>query len=279
MMMKTTYRRGLCLVLALAAAFSLAACSKEPAEPAPSEPGIPGFINTLTAPEYQSNSTPVEPAPELAEKLKDAVAQNTDVVGWLNIPNTTIDEPVVQTNNNTDYFRRDWLGNYQFSGCYWVDYECNVGARTDLMQNTIIYGHNLNDDKKDGVKFAQLMNFADLEFAKNNPYIYFSTPTDDMTWQVFAAFYTDTKLNYIKPTMSVTDYNSLLTEAKLRSEHNYDVNVTVNDKILTLSTCTYKYGARTDQRFVIMAKLLPAGAKTEATVNVTSNPNPKAPQF
>ncbi|MDD2955599.1 MAG: class B sortase [Oscillospiraceae bacterium] len=278
MMMKHMSLRGLCLALAAAAVLSLAACSNSPAEDPESEKG-PVFINTLKAPEYQGSNAPVAPAPELAEKLKDAISQNSHVVGWLNIPNTTVDEPVVQTSNNKDYFRLNWLGGYQFSGCYWADYECRLGARSNLLQNTIIYGHNLDDDKVNGVKFAQLMNFADLEFAKNNPYIYFSTPEDDMTWQVFAAFYSDTKLNYITPTMSVTDYNNLLTEAKLRSEHNYDVNVTINDKILTLSTCTYKYGARTDQRFVVMAKLLPAGTKLETTVNVVANPSPKAPQF
>lgn len=279
MKMRKNSLRGLCLALAAAAVLSLSACSKEP-EPEPSDDEIPGFINTLVAPEYQSTFTPVEPAPELKEKLNDAISQNSDVVGWLNIPNTTVDEPVVQTGDNNYYFRRDWMGNYSFPGCYWVDYECRMGPRKDLMQNTIIYGHNisLNDDRN-GVKFAQLLNFADLEFAKNNPYIYFSTPDDDMTWQVFAAFYSDTKLNYITPEMSVTAYNALLTEAKQRSEHNYEVDVTVNDKILTLSTCTYKYGSRTDQRFVVMAKLLPAGAKTESTAKVEKNPSPKAPQF
>ena len=49
---------------------------------------------------------------------------------------------------------------------------------------------------------------------------------------------------------------NIITEARDRSEYDYDVTVSGTDKILTLSTCSYKYGRRKDVRFVVMAKLL-----------------------
>ena len=52
------------------------------------------------------------------------------------------------------------------------------------------------------------------------------------------------------------------------------------DKILTLSTCTVKYGtSNKDQRFVIMAKLVPAGAELKETASLTKNENIKLPSF
>lgn len=82
--------------------------------------------------------------PNVSAELADAVRQNSDVVGWLTLPNTTINEAVVQTTNNDYYLRRDVKKNYAYEGCYYMDYESVMfdnGA--DLAQNTIIYGHNL----------------------------------------------------------------------------------------------------------------------------------------
>ncbi|MFA9379787.1 MAG: sortase domain-bontaining protein, partial [Acetanaerobacterium sp.] len=105
----------------------------------------------------------------------------------------------------------------------------------------------------------------------------FSTKEDDMLWQVFATFTTDTDFYYIEPEPTDDDFMFIVSEAYERSEHYFDVDVTPEDKILTLSTCTYKYGRRTDQRFVVMAKLLPGKEATPA--DVYQNENPKLPSF
>jgi len=68
----------------------------------------------------------------------------------------------------------------------------------------------------------------------------------------------------------------MISEALKRSIHNYNVNVSTSDQILTLSTCTRVYGQRSDQRFVVMAKKVKAGTPS---TTITSHPNFKAPQF
>ena len=68
---------------------------------------------------------------------------------------------------------------------------------------------------------------------------------------------------------------NIITEAKQRSEYVYDVDVTGEDKILTLSTCSYKYDKRNDVRFVVMAKLLDEGEALQKTVQLKENTSKK----
>ena len=140
----------------------------------------------------QDPGDPSEPEKETLDKIAAAQAQNSDVVGWLTIPNTTIDAEVLQkVGDNVYYERRDITQKYNWYGCYYADGGNTFGTRNDLTKNTIIYGHNM-EDKANGLKFAQLMHYLDVDWASKNPYIYFSTPEDDMVFQVYAVFYTDT---------------------------------------------------------------------------------------
>lgn len=227
--------------------------------------------------------TPAEIQKKMLDGMVAHFARNEDTVGWIYVPNTTINEVVVQAigdSSNDYYMRRSNLKQENFNGCYFVDFRANMGERKELSKNTVIYGHSM-DDNPDGKLFSQLKKYLNINHAKANPYIYFSTPKSEMVWQVFAVFYTDVSFNYIEPNPSNADFINIITDARKRSTFNFDVDVTSNDKILTLSTCTYTIDPNypNDYRFVIMAKLLPAGTSPAngATVNVEVNPSIKAP--
>ncbi|MEG1972810.1 MAG: hypothetical protein RR315_06575, partial [Oscillospiraceae bacterium] len=72
-----------------------------------------------------------------------------------------------------------------------------------ISDNNVLYGHNWTNysanpkigDAND-VMFAQLAAYHHLDFAKAHPYIFYSTENEEMTWQVFAAFYTDIDFYY-----------------------------------------------------------------------------------
>ena len=225
--------------------------------------------------------------PELGENIAELKAQNDDVVGWLRIPDTEIDNAVMHTTNNDFYHRKDELKQYSWTGCYYADYECSFGPTSDdLSRSTVIYGHNVNfDDGKDKERFSQLFHFADEEWAKEHPYIYFSTPEEDMIWEVFAVAYTTTDFNYIQvlKDRKVSDEQiteaqmiNIVNEARERSEYDYnDVEVNGDDKIITLSTCSYKYGQRNDVRFIVMAKLVTEDDPLVETANITINADKK----
>lgn len=228
--------------------------------------------------------------PELGEEIAELKAKNDDVVGWLQIPDTKIDNAVVQTTNNEFYLRKDELKQYSWTGCYWIDFECTVGPTAeDLGRSTVIYGHNVNyDDGKDKERFSQLFHFADEQWAKEHPYIYFSTPEEDMAWEVFAVAYTTDDFNYIQvlkdrkvSSEQITEAQmiNIVNEARERSEYDYnDVEVNGDDKIITLSTCSYKYGRRNDVRFIVMAKLVTEEDTPVETANITINEDKKEVQ-
>ncbi|MEG2038979.1 MAG: class B sortase [Oscillospiraceae bacterium] len=212
-------------------------------------------------------------------------AVNSDVVGWLKIPNTNINHAVVMGATTSYYMALDYYKKPSRNGVIWADSKVKTGKRTELSKNTVLYGHNwtnyaapLQITRASDVMFGQLPSYHFIEFAQTHPYIYYSTEAEQMTWQVFAVFYTEDSFNYIAANPSDALLQKIIDEAKSRSLHDFDVEVTAKDKILTLSTCTRIYGRRDDQRFVVMAKLLPADQKL-ASVTVTPNTDFKPPQF
>lgn len=235
----------------------------------------------------ESSGDETEPEPDedlevervfLVEKIDQGIERNPDTVGWLYIPNTTVDDAVLQGPDNDYYLRIDEDKKYDIFGCYFADFRCKVVDRDSLVKNTIIYGHSDYRDNPDGKRFSQLFKYAqDIDFVRNNPYIYFSAPEDDLVWQVFAVFFTNINFNYIQTHPSDEEFQYILDEARARSEYMIDVPVTTDDRILTLSTCSGEYvpGDHDNYRLVVMAKLLPSNEVSQTTVEVEVNPSPK----
>lgn len=178
---------------------------------------------------------------------------NSHTVGWLKIPGTNINYPVIQhASDNNAFISTGYDMNYSYNGVIWADYEDKIGDRTQLSENTVIYGHNWTNysanpaiTRASDVMFAQLTSFHHLDFAQNHQFVYFSTEEEQMIWQIFAAFYTgsDNDFYYISCNMDADSLQYIIDEARSRSEHIYDVEVTSSDKILTLSTCTRRFPA------------------------------------
>lgn len=292
-------KRLLALGLTVVMLASLASCKKKEEKPAEVVPGTSQTSTVETIKEVSEFS-----APTFLGGIREAKAKNTDIVGWLQIPDTKIDGAVVQAKDNAYYQRKNEWKDYSWTGTYFADYESNMTDRASLSKNSIIYGHNVHyDDDKTKERFSQLFHFTDLDFAKKHPYVYFSlddpsglekvtkpgqNADNEMVWQIFSVFYTKTDFNYIQvkkdplstdaasEEMTEAQLVKLAEEAKLRSEYTYDVDVTGKDKIITLSTCSYKYGRRNDVRFVVMAKLLDQDAALKSTVDISENKGKKA---
>lgn len=245
----------------------------------------------------------VTPTGDVAQKIADANAINSDVVGWLKIEGTNIDYPVLQDPNgkkndfnnfNKKYESRDLYKKSSRNGSIFADDYNTIGDREELDRNTILYGHNwlnyegngapvrMNDERD--VMFGQLVMFSDLEFAKKTPTVSFVTEKDNITWVVFAAFYTDidTKKGgfyYLAENPNDVDFMYVVNGAIARSEHLYDVDVRLSDKILTLSTCTRRLGNHENQRFVVMARMLRDNESVESFADPIDNPSPQRPSW
>lgn len=287
--------RLLTLLLAATTVLSLAACKNEVAAPGSeteasvAELKVPLFVNPLNDIILAVTAEPEKPSEDILQKINKAYNQNSDVVGWLSVPNTTIDDEVLfypddKLNPTAQYYeRRDITKAYNWYGCYWADWECTFGDRNNVSQNTVIYGHSMDDDVN-GLKFSQLKKYTDPEFAKKNPYIYFATPEDNMQFKVFSVMYTEKSLAYNHPNMRSADFTALVKELKNRSVLNFDVDVRSTDKLLTLSTCTYPTQQKNkklddDARFVIVGRLVRPGEEAPDTATVEVNATVRKPQY
>lgn len=282
--MKPTHQlpKLLASVLALSMLASFATgCRKD--EPVDEGTSSVESTSSQTEIDLSANLKVQKPNDTIIKNYEEALAINEDAVGWLTVPNTSIDAPVLQGENNTKHERLNLQGEYDFNGSYWVDYEGTLGDRTTISNNTIIYGHSM-DDNANGTHFSQLKKYLDFDFAKENPYITFSTKDDEMVWEVFSVMYCDIFLDYLRPDIKGADYEKMLGEMRERSQYIYDVDVDINDKILVLSTCTYPTNFAQENidkqhRFVICARLVTGNEELKETASLKTNPNPKPPEY
>ena len=224
--------------------------------------------------------------------IKAYQAVNSDVKGWLKIPGTNIDYPVLYDNRvfvgaavPHFYLDKNLYKQQSRNGVIYASPSTAFGTSVNLSNNTVLFGHNWTNvsanpriGSANDVMFAQLTSFHHLSFAKQNPYIYYSTADQEMIWVVFAAFYTDMAFDYINPNPDSAGMIDLITGAWLRSRHIYGVEMKTTDKILTLSTCTRAYGKSDQQRFVVMARLLrPDEQLTD--IPISANPKPLLPKL
>ena len=179
------------------------------------------------------------------------INKNPDTIGWIKVLGTDINYPVVQTNNNDFYLTHSFDKSYNKAGWIFADYINKNLKNNELDKNTIIYGHN----RQNNSMFGTLSNVFKEEWLSNkeNHYINFSTLNNNMVWEVFSTYTIEKEEYYIQSNFSSDEeYISFLNTIKNRSTYKYDVNISKEDKILTLSTCTNVGKGRT----VLHAKLI-----------------------
>ena len=182
----------------------------------------------------------------------EALRENgPDIIGWLSLPDTVLNYPVTQTDNNEYYLNHLYDGTYNKVGCLFADYE-NQADFSD--RNTIIYGHNM----RDGSMFALLNRYDEQSYFDTHRQMYLVTPKGGYVMEIFAAFAAKPEESGSETSpwqLSWKDdgaYTTWLTAMKERSAVESDVTVTCSDKVLTLSTCT----PGGTGRFLVMGKLV-----------------------
>ena len=170
-----------------------------------------------------------------------------DYRGWIKINNTNINYPIVQGKDNSFYLDKDINKNYLSSGSIFMNY-LNNGFNDE---NTILFGHHMRNK----TMFAQLEKYKEKEFFQNDNDIKIEVENDKvLTYKVFSVYVTDANDNYIKTNFdNKSEYKEFLDKIKNKSIYKSDINVDENDKIITLSTCSYEFN---DARMVVHGKLL-----------------------
>ncbi len=204
-------------------------------------------------PDNNTNDNPNNnetPTPIVKEKnpvimaLKDL---NSDTVGWLNVPETTIDYPIVQAVDNEYYLKHNFNKARDYSGWVFLNY---ANSSTILDQNTIIFAHNRYYSKTMFGTLSTVGKKAWYQNAKNN-LITYNDVNNEMKWEVFAAYTIQVTDDYLKTNFSnQEEFFNFINLIRSRSIFKSDIEINADDKILTLSTC-----ANTQDRFVVHAVL------------------------
>lgn len=178
--------------------------------------------------------------------------KNSDTVGWINVNNTNINYPFVQTKDNSYYLNHSFDKKYNEAGWVFLDYRNSKNINN---KNTILYAHS----RLDKTMFGSLSKVLKSSWYNNkdNHIIRLSTDTENTLWQIFSVYKIPEESYYITTNFNNNEeYNKFLNTIKQRSIHNFNTNLDTNDKILTLSTC-YSDTERT----VVHAKLIKRSPK------------------
>lgn len=175
-------------------------------------------------------------------RLRDISA---DIVGWIKIEGTKIDYPVVKGSDNVFYLNRNIKRDWAVRGAIFMDYR-NTGGSGDL--NTLIYGHHM----KDGSMFGGLAKYKEESYYAEHPYIILDYPGKTTKWQIFSVYVSRSEDGLVQTDFDDDEeFADYVLNSAARSMYDTKVEVTGDEPILTLLTCTYEFD---DARLVLHAK-------------------------
>ena len=209
--------------------------------------------SVVTEPDPAASTDPMDREIDFA-KLKEI---NPEVIGWIYVPNTEINYPILQSTDDEKYLTTDLNGQPSITGAIYIE-SFNAADFSDPV--TLMYGHtsfNTEGSEKLETMFSELHNYEDPDYFNANPYIYIYTPEKTMKYQIFSALTFDNR--YIPGQYQfrlVEDFQNYLDELRNTpgANVNRDLEVTQDSKILTLSTCIAPAGQPgSDQRLLVNA--------------------------
>lgn len=205
----------------------------------------------------QSTVEPTEaPTPEpVVNPYANLFEQNEDMIAWIQIDDTKIDLPIVQTPEDEDkYLLLDFEGNYNVNGTLLMDTDSDASKPST---NIIVHGHNM----KSGEMFGDLDLYADETYAKEHEIITVFYQGVKKEYQVMSTFYsqvykkTDTVFKFYKffEATNLEEFNDYYENCKQLALFDTGVEAEFGDEFLTLSTCAYQVE---NGRFVVVAKMI-----------------------
>lgn len=196
--------------------------------------------------EEQNND---EQEQEESRNLQELYNINTDFIGWLEIENTNINYPVMQTEEDRKdyYLYKNFYKEYSQMGTPYIAEFCNIQESDNL----IIYGHHINSNKM----FGELEKYKKKSFYEEHKKIIFNTIYENAEYEIIAVFKTiaHTGFEYYKfyNANSEQEFNTFIKKCKELSFYNIEKIAEYGDKLITLSTCEY---SNKNGRLVVVAK-------------------------
>lgn len=175
--------------------------------------------------------------------------KNRDFAGWITIPDTAVDYPVMYAPDRPDYYlKRDFDRRDSDYGIPYLEEACDPQNPGNL----IVYGHNMAD----GSMFKTVTYYKELDYLIRHPYIYFDTMDSRRTYQVVYGFETNAR----EDSFPYETYTGVQDEARFREfvenceklcTYRSGITPELGDEFLILSTCFY---TELEGRFVVVAR-------------------------
>ena len=182
--------------------------------------------------------------------LNELYKINNDIVGWLEIENTNMNYPVMQTKDRPDYYlRKNFYKEYSVFGTPYIDENCDI----ENGNNLIIYGHHINGNKM----FGELENYKNEEYYNKHKFIEFYTLNEKAEYEIISVFkttvYNDKGFKYYQyyNLEDEREFETFINKCKELSLYDTQKIAKYGEKLLTLSTCEY---SQNNGRLVVVAR-------------------------
>ena len=192
----------------------------------------------------------------ILDDMRQIYELNHDVVGWIRIPDTVVDYPVVQTDDEDYYLKHDFYGKDNANGQIIMDRNCDPYTPS---YNLVISGHHMNSGKM----FGNLPDYSSKSYWEKHRFIEFDTLLDHRQYVIFAAFHSadydidEEGFRYNADIQYRVDAEMWLEEVRQNQIYDTGIDVQYGDEFLTLTTCNRT--RRRDGRFVVVARRIREG--------------------
>jgi sortase B len=192
----------------------------------------------------QARNVTEEPSPAPLHDFLQLQRDNPDCIGWVSIPGTDIDFPVMQSTDVPEfYLKHDFNGNYTDYGLPFLDERCSLATSDNL----IIYGHHMND----GSMFSELLQYEDKSYFEQHPEIILETVLGVKCYKVAAviqaagSYEPDTWSIFNCIDLDTGSFERMKQELADRQFYETGIDIAMGDRLLTLATCEYsQYNGR-----------------------------------
>ena len=215
------------------------------------EPIVAPPPHTQTTTATDTTTEPVLPDNPIDFAAKQA--ENPHIIAWIQIPGTVIDYPIMQSGNDVEenfYLDHGPDRKKNRNGSIYIQ---QINRKDFTHPNTVLYGHNMAN----GSMFAAIRQYRHEEFFNENQYIYIYTPGHILTYHVYSAFVYDNRhilnsFNFSDPEEYDAFLQQTLNPVSMSRNVREGIEVTTEDRIITLSTCT----ANSWERYLVEGVLI-----------------------
>lgn len=188
-----------------------------------------------TEPETETYLSPID--------FEALSAVNPDVIGWIRIPGTNVDYPIVQADDNDKYLHTSFEGEESIAGTIYLDFESD----SDMMGfNNVLYGHNM----KNGSMFKDIVKYKEKSYFDEHQYFEIYTPERTIRLKAISCYYAKAEPIIRKTRFKTRESYEAFVKEMIKPCAWYETPEFPIDSLYTLVTCSYEVN---DARTILYA--------------------------